>query len=426
MTAPSVCPTDRPTDIDIRVASPRDATRISALYAACYASRDDRSPTENYPFPQILLPEWVAAAIETKMVSWLLAESGDRTLGAAGLLRGLGSWQDGIAECFGLAVDPDVRLKGLGQGLLMALAELALREAKIAIGQMRTVDPVVARVVEASGFRPIGFEPFVHRMLGGVESMVTVAMLSPALLNQRSRHGGTTEAVRRLAEPILEPLGAPPLDVVVSRGTTRSDACGNLRLKELDVEVGANLTRRLLGPDPYLSGFVDLRRMDELGREHARRKQRYFAGIVGEELVGCVHTAHNRHDAHFRIESFAWEHEGAQEPMLREVVELARRESEGRPCAIVAELTATNAAQQRALESVGFAPTAYYPALVVDRGRRLDVVQYTRLLGYAVSEGTGFLDRLPWRAAEDLVRTIALGLDRVERHRAELVIGGKR
>jgi len=411
MSAPSVSAIEHPADVRIRLASSRDAARISALYAACYLSLDDRSPTDNYPFPQILLPEWVWAAIETKMVSWLVAESGGRTLGAAGLLRGLGSWPDGIAECFGLAVDPEVRLHGIGQGLLGALAKLALGDAKIGIGQMRTVDPVVARVVQASGFSAIGFEPFVHRMLGGAESMVTVAILSPELLRERSRRGGTTEAVCRLAEPILEPLGALPLDVVVSQGGRARPAVHEaLRLKELDVEIGANLMRRLLGSDPNACGFVDLRRMDELGREHARRKQRYFAGLVGDEVVGCIHTAHNRHDSHFRIESFAWDSEPVQEPMLRELVELVRRESDGHPSVIVAELTATNAPQQRALEAVGFTPTAYYPALVVDRGRRLDVVQYTRLLGRAISDGIGFLDLFPWPEAARVVRIIAAAL----------------
>ncbi len=76
---------------------------------------------------------------------------------------------------------------------------------------------------------------------------------------------------------------------------------------------------------------------------------------------------------------------------------------------LVAELTATNTAQQRALEATGFAPTAYYPALIVDRGRRLDVVQYTRLLGYTVAEGMGFVDLLPWPAAARVVQTIAAG-----------------
>ena len=96
MTAPST----------IRLAAPRDAACISALYEAAYTSPDSVSPSDNYAFPQILSPEWVEAALETKMVVWLLAEADDGLMGAAGFLRGLGSRDDGIAECFGLAVEP--------------------------------------------------------------------------------------------------------------------------------------------------------------------------------------------------------------------------------------------------------------------------------------------------------------------------------
>ena len=74
MTAPST----------IRLAAPRDAACISALYEAAYTSPDSVSPSDNYAFPQILSPEWVEAALETKMVVWLLAEADDRLMGAAG------------------------------------------------------------------------------------------------------------------------------------------------------------------------------------------------------------------------------------------------------------------------------------------------------------------------------------------------------
>ena len=402
-----------PAGFAVRVASPRDAGRISALYEASYSSPDGRSPSDNYAFPQILSPEWVESVLETKMVVWLVAEADSRVIGAAGLLRGLGSREDGIAECFGLAVEPGGRCRGVGKRLLADLHELALREAHVAIGEMRTADPGAAQIVTKSGFTPIGFEPFVHRMLGREESMVVVAILSPAVLGQRRRTGATTPAVRRLAEVVLEPLGAPPLDVEIKDATAplpRSWA--GLRLKELDAEIGADLMRRLRGAYADAPRYVELRRMDELGREHARRKQRYFAGIFGDDVVGCIHAAHNRHDYHIRIESFALERQDVQDPMLRAFVELVRRESDGHPCIMATELTATNGSQQRALEAAGFVATSYYPAFVVDRGGRLDVVQYTRLLGYTIADALGFLETVKCPDAERLIRTIAAEFER--------------
>lgn len=402
----------------VRAATARDATRISAFYEASYSSNDGRSASDNYAFPQILDPAWVESALEARMVSWLVAEANDRVIGAAGLLQGLGSSEDGIAECFGLAVERDVRSRGVGQRLLGALHETALREAKVAIGEMRTADPAAAQVVARSGFVAIGFEPFAHRVLGGDESMVAVAIISPTVLRQRCRVGGTTTLVRRLAELVLEPLDAQPLEVAGGDATpTVGSAPGTLRLKEVDAEVGDAVLRRLHGVRPNTPRFVDLRRMDELGRERRRRKQRYFAGIIGDHVVGCVHAAHNRHDYHLRIESFAWETPEVQEPMLRALVEVVQGESQGHPGVLVTEVAATDAAQQHALERAGFVPTAYCPALVVGRAGRLDVVQYTRLLGYTMADGLGFLETVEWPSAIRLVRMIAAAL--AERSRVD-------
>jgi hypothetical protein len=210
---------------------------------------------------------------------------------------------------------------------------------------------------------------------------------------------------------VLEPLDAQPLEVAGDDTTlTVGGASGTLRLKEVDAEVGDAVQRRLRGVRPNTARFVDLRRMDELGRERSRRTQRYFAGIVGDHVVGCVHAAHSRHDHHLRIESFGWETPAAQAPMLRALVELVQGESQGHPVAIVTEVAATDTAQQHALERAGFVPTSYCPALVVGPGGRLDVVQYTRLLGYAIADGLGFLETVEWPGAIRLVRAIAAAL----------------
>jgi GNAT superfamily N-acetyltransferase len=400
-------------DSRVRAAEPSDAPAISAFYARCYSSADGRTPTDNYPFPQILHPDWVQAVLETQMVAWLIAEAEGRVIGAAGLLKGLRSRRDDIGECFGLVVDPAERRAGVASVLLAALRTTALRQAAIAIGQMRTADPAVASIVRGAGFHPVGFEPFVHRMLAGDESMVAVAMLSSTALAQRKRTGCTTEAVRRLAELVLAPLELSPLDVANGARPANASAVGRpIRLKEIDAELGIDLMQRLPDCPPDAPGFVDLRRMDELGRDQARRKQRFFAGLVDHEVVGCIHVAHNRHDHHLRIENFAWLSPDSHDLVLRELLALVERESAGEPAVVVAEMTATSVAEQRTVESLGFTPTSYYPALVVHDGARLDVVQYTRLLGRPVAESVHFLDDLEWPAAQRVVGLAARELAR--------------
>jgi hypothetical protein len=389
-----------------RTALPTDAVRISRFYAECYASSDGRTASDNYPFPQVLHPDWVEAMLTTRMIRWVLAEAGARTVGAAGLLKGLGRRADGIVECFGLVVDPSYRGYGLGTGVLDLLNELVRGEATVALGQMRTVDPAAAQVVERAGFIPIGFEPFVHRMLAGEESMVAVAMLPPGALKRRALTGQTTATVRRLAEIVLEPLGCPSLEV--SRETVRASRRfrKRLRLQEVYAEIGAYLLAQLPTSQPRVPRFVDLRRMDELGREHSRRKDRFFVALRGDDVIGCIQVAHNRHDRHFRIDAMASHPREAQPTMLQLLIELVAEESEGQPHAIVADLIASRVTQQCALEAAGFVPTSYHPALIALGKRRLDVVQYTRLQGYAVSRSSECLDDMRWSTAERLVRHV--------------------
>ncbi len=389
------------------IATRADAPRISALYAACYASTDGRSASDNYPFPQVLQPDWVDAMLVTKMIRWVLAETSEPLpVAAAGILKGVGSRNDGIAECFGLVVDPRHRGAGLGHGLLERVRELTSRETTVALGQMRTVDPAAAQVVQQAGFVPIGFEPFVHRMLAGEESMVAVALLPPAGLARRIGDGHTTAAVRALADLVLGPLAAAPLGVLAGRAATPSRFRGRLTLMEVYEELGVDLLEQLPTTEPRIPRFVDLRRMDELGRDVSRRKQRYFVALSGDDVVGCIHVAHNRHDRHFRIEAMASNPREVQPEMLRGLIDLVRRDSDGEPHMIVAELAATRIAQQRALEAVGFVPTAYCPALIAVGRRRLDVVQYTRLVGYTVRSALGFVDGMRWPAAQRVVRHV--------------------
>lgn len=409
----------RGTDVVVRRATVRDAERISGFYATSYASHDGRSPSDNYAFPQIFLPLWVESVIEARMVTWLVAEVRGVMIGAAGLLHGLGSFADGVAECFGLAVDPSLRGRGAGGELVQNLHRIALDEALVAIGEMRTVEPAVSRILARSGFTPVGFEPFVHHMIGGEESMLAVVILSPAALERRRSAGRTTAAVRRLAELVLSPIGAKPLRIdssatIESRPDPLESArfLESVRFKEVDAEVGSNILYRLRGRNPAAPRFVDLRRMDELGREMSRRKDRYFIGIAGDDVVGCIHAAHNRHDYHLRIEAGAWSDAAVQATMLCALVELVAHESRGHACSVVAELTATDAAEQRALEAAGFVPTAYWPALVADGNHRADVVQYTRLVGYHIDDGIRTVAALGWPAAERIVQAIGAGFVR--------------
>ena len=176
----------------LRTARPEDAPAISALYRSSYGSRDGRDPRENYPFPQLLEPQWVGEAIRSELIRWIVAEEADTLVGTAGLLTRLGTVEDRVGECFGLVVDAAARERGLGRRILDELVGLASKEVTVAVGQVRTAGPAAARVVERAGFVPLGFEPFTHTIFAGPESMITVGVFAPEAVAGRSLSGATS------------------------------------------------------------------------------------------------------------------------------------------------------------------------------------------------------------------------------------------
>lgn len=90
--------------IRLRPATPADAPAITALYLGCYPRADGREPAQNYPYPQLLNPAWVATALRRRHIQVLVAERQGRVCGAVAAAPEAATG-GGLAEFFGLVID---------------------------------------------------------------------------------------------------------------------------------------------------------------------------------------------------------------------------------------------------------------------------------------------------------------------------------
>ena len=401
-------------DARVRWAHPRDGPAIRGLYAGVYASGAAQDATENYPFPQLLAPGWLEDALEGSLVSWLVAEEGAGIVGAVGLLYGLGSADDRIAEALGLVVSARSGSRGLGTQLLHELCDFAAKEVCVVVGEMRTNHSAVARAVSRSALRPVGYEPFARTICGRAESLLAVAMVGPDALARRLRGLPLTPAAARLAAFVLEEAVPQPLPPAGELRTSSFDPA--IAVRELDPATAAAGFAELERVAAVDAGFVDLRHMDELGARQPRRRQRYFGWTRRGELQACANVAHNAHDRHMRLERLLLRPSDVTlDATLRALLGILESEAGGSCCAVAAEILAERCELACGLEALGFGPSGYYPALVERSGRRMDVVQYMRWIGELPAEALPAEAKaapaeLGWPCADELVRIVRGGL----------------
>ena len=155
----------------LRRAVPGDARDVNRLYNQAY-STDEREAKEQYPFPQVLDPGWIAEAVAGGSIAWVVAEAGGELVGSTAAVRNIGGQRDRIAEVFGVVVSHGARVKGVATRLLGFLCAELEGEAEFILCEARTAEPGGWKVARNCGFLPVGFEPFAHAMPVGFESMV--------------------------------------------------------------------------------------------------------------------------------------------------------------------------------------------------------------------------------------------------------------
>jgi ribosomal protein S18 acetylase RimI-like enzyme len=387
--------------VRVRRAAPGDGDAIAALYRRCYSSAARPDCTRNYPFPQVMEPEWIRTALRDGTVIWMVADDAGRVAGAVALYLGDDEEPAPAPEYFGLVVDPACRGRSLGAALLGALSTAMAETGAFAVGQVRLAGPAATSVVERSPLRVLGFEPLAYDMIGGQESMIAVGHVSAAALAMRVPSQGGTAAVRRLARLVLGQTSVRDAPPACGRpALTVRDLRRHLRV--VDGETFATARDRL---GPGALPLLRLGRLEALDERGPRPVDAFHAIGRGTTPTAAIWTRTDHLDRRVRILDVVSPTLGSAAQMLCSLLATMKRtKGAGRPLSAVADVEAGRGDVGHLLESVGFRPTVFYPAMLARDGQRLDVVQYTFLEQGAPTSVRTLVARCPW----ELARRVAM------------------
>ncbi|NOT01175.1 MAG: GNAT family N-acetyltransferase [Phycisphaerales bacterium] len=389
-----------------------DAEAICGLYAQAYARGGDDGAERNYPFPQLLDPDWVRQSISGTAIFLLAAKCDGRVAGATGAVRNIGSPCDRVSECFGLVVHEGFRKLGVGARLFAALTGELADESEFIIAETRTAESGGWRIVRECGFMPIGLAPFAHRTPAGDEGMLLTARVSARAMNGVTRGDCLTPRGEKLRRVVLSASCA----VEPGERSVRSGAAlprregGRVEMRAAD---SSHIDAFFQGESRHGSGVVAFNRLCGCGTTGVRRFETLVArgGTDGDESA-CALLTWDHVDHRVRLFAVSAESEAARDALLTELSGVLERRAAGERLVVVVDACSRALDLHMLLERLGFFPTAYYPGLIAGVAGREDAIQYTRILNVGFT-GTG--DTLGvWAEADRIRRLIEPDARRVD------------
>jgi hypothetical protein len=157
---------------------------------------------------------------------------------------------------------------------------------------------------------------------------------------------------------------------------------------------------------PHRSGIIGLRRIRGVDYGERRFLDRHYMMRRGDRILGVAQISVDLQDRRARVLRLEAEIDGLQAIFLHRVLDHLRSENILQPPAcVVVDVRADFAPLHLSLQTLGFVPTVYYPALVSIESRRIDAVQFTQIIG---DERPGF--PVPpvelGAATADIIRTV--------------------
>ncbi|WP_198159277.1 GNAT family N-acetyltransferase [Methylomonas lenta] len=416
----------------IRTARPDDAQAISRLYHDAYTPADGGDPRKCYPYPQFLEPELLASILKCDSIHWLVAEIDDKIVGTMGAIVNIGNQEDRIAECFGFVVDKDWRFQHLGSNLFRSLYDFlsTTGNAEFIIVEARTANSGGWKIVRHCDFIPLGLEPYAHKMPVGSESMLLTGKISVNALAQRNLSNNTSDQVYRLSLPILSSLGCIPLSI--NKNISAYSFSNNLAVSQLLLlDDGYELSLPELqdntchidiyeedaanGPPAKLSilarhkaGIVSLQRLEGKDTQGIRYQRKYFVAYLNKQPIAYVFVVWDLLDHRMRILDLRSHIDGIQGILIQHALEIVVAKIADTPLTVVVDIRADNVRLIATLETLGFSPTVYYPALIAEGAYRVDAVQFTRLYNLKYDECQGLVDLKEWALAFTLASKITI------------------
>lgn len=385
-----------------RSASCEDATAISELYHDAYRPVSGGEASDFYPYPQLLAPEEVKGMIRGGGVLWLVAELDGAVIGACGAILNVGAPEDKIAEVFGLVIKERFRYRGYGAQIFAHLDDCLTREGSMFIlAETRTAHSGGWKVARRREFIALGFEPAAHLTPAGYESMLLTGKVSPRALEVRAPPTASSVAVQRLSSVVLEQVqGARPLiwnKKALETGAGAYDERHAVHVVEAayDDSKIADVHRRL---GSQRTGLFGLNRMRGSLARSCRFDRKFLLASRGEQAVGYAILDQDARDRRVKIADLRGCDGQVQETLLRHVIGITKA-AIGAVFSLVVEVRSGEADLHRLLEEIGFFPTAYYPALILEGGDRIDLVQFTYLENVDLTEACRDAAVAEWPAA---------------------------
>jgi GNAT superfamily N-acetyltransferase len=379
----------------IRSAGVGDGAALANLYREVHTPPSGGSAEDHYPFPQYLDGAWIDQQIADNAVHWIVAEKNGEPAGTGAIVR-IGEQADHAFEFRGFVVKQQHRRQGNATRIVRALLDRFGGSAAAIFAETRMTERGALRTFRKYGLLPIGLEPYAHKMSRGLESMVLLAKVASWSMGLRATEGRCTPAVHRLARVVLGPMGGRPLLAA------NPERRGTVPLEEGDAILETVLDDRWPQSDGLSAGGGPA---DDShgGMDSGKRSSEIVGGVLalqhrqGRDLSG---TRYVRKAVALRSESMTvarsmfvydqCDHRAqlsllsvpsaefygrAVAATLRSIGSVAR----GEHFSAFADVRADAIDVQAALESAGFVPTVYFPAMIAVGVQRQDIIQYTYL-----------------------------------------------
>ncbi len=358
--------------LQIRNTTEHDVEAVKALFVDAYGP--------DYPFTDFYDAGWLKKAVYDDDTMFLVAELDGKVLGTVSVMFATGGLSDLIGEFGRLVVHHEARGHDAGTQLLQAALERTSNLVGFAYAKARTAHIGSQKILEASGFHAVGFEPLKYK-LEERESVVLYAGHPAGVEDLRRNNPHVIPEIAPLAMHVLKQAGIDP-DVIVAEAdgypTPRPRGSGSRRFQIEDlsergwspllrIERGRVELREIFGNLSLSHGFFKIRAQDT----------RYLVARYGASVLGGLGFSHDPIDQKVRIFELIGFDETVKGALLDEVDRLAQEELEA--TYIEADVSAYAPDLQRTLERLGFMATAYCPSMVFSDVERLDVVRMAKL-----------------------------------------------
>jgi len=379
----------------LRSAEVGDGAALANLYREVHTPPSGGSAEDHYPFPQYLNGASIDQQIAGRAVCWIVAENHGEPIGTGAIIR-IGEQADHAFEFRGIVVKRRHRRQGVATRIVRALLDRFGGSAAAMFAEVRMTESGALETFRKFGLLPIGLEPYAHKMSRGLESMVQLARVASWSMGLRASEGCCTPAVHRLARVVLGLMGGRPLLAAnpERRGTVRLEGDGAILETVIDdrwpQDDGLSAAG---GPASESHGGMDSdERTPEmvdgvLSLQHRQgwnlsgnRYVRKTVALRSESMAVARSTfVYDQCDRRAQVSLLAVtsaEFYGrAVAATLRSIGSVAR----GKHFSAIADVRADALDVQAGLESAGFVPTVYFPAMIAVGGQRQDIVQYTFL-----------------------------------------------